>query len=54
MGTLDKPTAGTVRVTGIDAARMTGRELSALRASRIGFVSSVYCGGVPGTRSIRW
>jgi len=38
MGTLDKPTAGTVRVTGLDAARMTDRELSALRASRVGFV----------------
>jgi len=38
MGTLDKPTAGTVRVTGIDPVRMTDRELSALRASRIGFV----------------
>jgi putative ABC transport system ATP-binding protein len=38
MGTLDKPTAGTVRVTGIDAARMRDRELAALRASRIGFV----------------
>jgi putative ABC transport system ATP-binding protein len=38
MGTLDKPTAGTVRVTGLDTARMTDRELSALRASRIGFV----------------
>jgi putative ABC transport system ATP-binding protein len=38
MGTLDKPTAGTVRVTGLDAARMTYRELAALRASRIGFV----------------
>ena len=38
MGTLDKPTAGTVRVTGQDTARMTDRELSALRASRIGFV----------------
>ena len=38
MGTLDKPTGGTVRVTGIDAARMSDRELSALRASRIGFV----------------
>ena len=38
MGTLDKPTAGTVRVTGLDAARMTDRELSALRACRIGFV----------------
>jgi len=38
MGTLDKPTAGTVRVTGLDAARMTDRELAGLRASRIGFV----------------
>jgi putative ABC transport system ATP-binding protein len=38
MGTLDKPTAGTVRVTGVDAARMTDRELAGLRASRIGFV----------------
>jgi putative ABC transport system ATP-binding protein len=38
MGTLDKPTAGTVRVTGLDTARMTDRELSALRAFRIGFV----------------
>ncbi len=38
MGTLDKPTTGTVRVTGIDVAAMTDRELSALRASRIGFV----------------
>jgi putative ABC transport system ATP-binding protein len=38
MGTLDKPTAGTVRVTGLDVARMTDRELAALRATRIGFV----------------
>jgi putative ABC transport system ATP-binding protein len=38
MGTLDKPTAGTVRITGIDAARMRDRQLAALRASRIGFV----------------
>jgi putative ABC transport system ATP-binding protein len=38
MGTLDKPTTGTVRVTGLDVARMRDRELSALRASRIGFV----------------
>jgi putative ABC transport system ATP-binding protein len=38
MGTLDKPTTGTVRVTGLDIARMRDRELSALRASRIGFV----------------
>jgi putative ABC transport system ATP-binding protein len=38
MGTLDKPTSGTVRVTGLDAAQMADRELAALRASRIGFV----------------
>jgi putative ABC transport system ATP-binding protein len=38
MGTLDKPTSGSVRITGADAARMRDRELSALRASRIGFV----------------
>ena len=38
MGTLDKPTAGTVRITGLDMARMRDRELAALRASRIGFV----------------
>jgi len=38
MGTLDKPTAGTVRVTGLEVAAMTDRDLSALRASRIGFV----------------
>jgi len=38
MGTLDRPASGTVRVTGLDAARMSDRELSALRASRIGFV----------------
>jgi len=38
MGTLDQPTAGSVRVTGLDVARMRDRELSALRASRIGFV----------------
>ncbi len=38
MGTLDRPTSGTVRVTGLDVARMTDRELAAVRARRIGFV----------------
>jgi putative ABC transport system ATP-binding protein len=38
IGTLDQPTTGTVRVTGLDVAAMTDRELSALRAARIGFV----------------
>ncbi|MCU1494618.1 MAG: hypothetical protein JWO62_2382 [Acidimicrobiaceae bacterium] len=38
MGTLDRPTTGAIRVTGLDAAHMSDRELSALRATRIGFV----------------
>ena len=38
MGTLDRPTTGTVRLTGLDVASMTDRELAALRATRIGFV----------------
>jgi putative ABC transport system ATP-binding protein len=38
MGTLDRPTAGIVRVTGLDIAGLTDRELAALRASSIGFV----------------
>ena len=38
MGTLDNPTSGTVRVTGLDVAALGDRQLSALRASRIGFV----------------
>jgi putative ABC transport system ATP-binding protein len=38
MGTLDRPSSGTVRVTGLDVARMSDREVSALRAARIGFV----------------
>ena len=38
MGTLDRPTTGTVRVTGIDISELGDRQLSALRATRIGFV----------------
>jgi putative ABC transport system ATP-binding protein len=38
MGTLDRPTAGTVRISGMDASMLTDRELAGLRASRIGFV----------------
>jgi putative ABC transport system ATP-binding protein len=38
MGTLDRPTTGTVRVTGLDVAELSDRELAALRATRIGFV----------------
>jgi putative ABC transport system ATP-binding protein len=38
MGTLDQPTSGVVKVTGIDIASMNDRSLSLLRATRIGFV----------------
>jgi putative ABC transport system ATP-binding protein len=38
MGTLDKPTTGSVRVTGLDVAALSDRELSGLRACSIGFV----------------
>jgi putative ABC transport system ATP-binding protein len=37
-GTLDMPTSGTVRVTGLDVAGLSDRQLAGLRASRIGFV----------------
>ena len=38
MGTLDRPTAGVVRVAGFDVAELGDAELAALRAHRIGFV----------------
>lgn len=38
MGTLDRPTAGTVRVTGLDVAGLSDRQVAAVRANRIGFV----------------
>jgi len=42
MGTLDRPTSGSVRVTGLDIATMSDQKLSALRAGRIGFVFQQY------------
>jgi putative ABC transport system ATP-binding protein len=38
MGTLDRPTSGTVRLAGTDVATLGDREVALLRASRIGFV----------------
>ena len=38
VGTLDRPSAGSVCVDGHDVASLTDRQLSALRARRIGFV----------------
>ncbi len=37
-GTLDLPTAGTVRVTGLDVSRLADRQLAGLRAAAVGFV----------------
>jgi putative ABC transport system ATP-binding protein len=38
LGTLDRPTSGTVRIDRYDVARLSDSGLSALRATRIGFV----------------
>jgi putative ABC transport system ATP-binding protein len=38
LGTLDRPTEGSVRIAGHDVSAMSDRQLSALRAWRIGFV----------------
>jgi putative ABC transport system ATP-binding protein len=38
MGTLDRPTSGRVRVTGLDVATMADDEVAYLRACRIGFI----------------
>jgi putative ABC transport system ATP-binding protein len=38
IGTLDRPSAGGVRIDGYDVALLSDRQLSALRARRIGFV----------------
>ena len=38
MGTLDRPTSGTVRVTGLEVAALSDRQLAGLRAAAIGFV----------------
>jgi putative ABC transport system ATP-binding protein len=38
MGTLDRPTSGRVRITGLDVAAMADKDVAYLRATRIGFV----------------
>jgi putative ABC transport system ATP-binding protein len=49
IGTLDRPTAGTVHIDEYDVAVLSDRQLSALRASRIGFVFQQFhlASGVP-------
>jgi putative ABC transport system ATP-binding protein len=38
VGTLDRPTTGTVRIAGVDTTRMGDREISGFRAAHLGFV----------------
>ncbi len=38
MGTLDRPTSGSVHIAGIEVSRLGDRKLSAVRSQRIGFV----------------
>jgi putative ABC transport system ATP-binding protein len=38
MGTLDRPTSGRVRITGLDVATMADADVACLRATRIGFI----------------
>ncbi|MEO5941769.1 MAG: ABC transporter ATP-binding protein [Candidatus Limnocylindrales bacterium] len=38
IGTLERPSSGVVRIAGIDAAQLSDRELSRVRAREIGFV----------------
>ncbi|MEV0186316.1 ABC transporter ATP-binding protein [Streptomyces sp. NPDC050625] len=54
MGTLDRPTAGTVRIDGHDIDDLSDRELSALRAGTIGFVFQQFhlAPGVPALDSV--
>ena len=42
IGTLDRPTSGDVHIVGHDVARLTDKQLSALRSSEIGFVFQQY------------
>ena len=49
IGTLDRPSSGTVRIDGYDIAALSDRQLSALRARTIGFVFQQFhlAAGVP-------
>jgi putative ABC transport system ATP-binding protein len=54
IGTLDRPSAGRVWVDGHDVATLSDRELSALRARRIGFVFQQFhlAAGVPAVDNV--
>jgi len=42
MGTLERPSEGAVRITGLDVAALDDRALSVVRATRIGFVFQLF------------
>jgi putative ABC transport system ATP-binding protein len=42
LGTLDMPTSGTIEIGGADVTTLTGRELTAHRCSKVGFVFQSY------------
>ncbi len=42
MGTLDRPTSGRVRITGLEVATMADEDVAYLRATRIGFIFQQY------------
>jgi len=54
VGTLDRPSAGTVEIDGYDVAALSDRRLSALRATRIGFVFQQFhlAAGVPAVDAV--
>lgn len=54
IGTLDRPSSGVIRVAGWDIARLSDRELSALRARTVGFVFQQFhlAAGVPSVDNV--
>jgi putative ABC transport system ATP-binding protein len=54
LGTLDRPTTGTVRIDGYDVSALSDRQVSALRATRIGFVFQQFhlAAGVPAVENV--
>ncbi|GLH97720.1 ABC transporter ATP-binding protein [Phytohabitans aurantiacus] len=54
IGTLDRPSSGTVHIDGYDVAELSDRELSALRARTIGFVFQQFhlAAGVPAVDNV--
>ncbi len=54
LGTLDRPSSGTVSIDGYDVAALSDRQVSALRATRIGFVFQQFhlAAGVPAVDNV--